>query len=103
MFKAFMGFSNLLLHEWYNSHCDHFDGMPFDEFANEVCSHFLPLNWAGKICDNISKCKMKPSDAFEDYILDMEHLNAQLHGAAHHVSYNAMCMFICGGICPDKQ
>ena len=102
-FKASMGFSNLLLHEWYNSHCNHFDGMPFDKFADEVCGHFLPPNWAGKICDDISECKMKPSDVFEDYVLDMECLNAQLRGAAHHFSDDAMRMFICGSVCPNLK
>ena len=96
-FKASMGFSNLLLRQWYADDEAHLVTLAFDELEDKLRAHFLSPNWAGEIRDRIVGKKMRPTDSFEDFVLELERLNA------HRFTDDALRMFIRANVCLDLR
>ncbi len=76
--KASSGIANEVLRDWYLNDFERFDTMPWVDFLEDVRARFLPAGWASSIHAQSMGKRQGQDQSFDDFVLEVEHLNARL-------------------------
>ncbi len=101
--KACMQIGNELILDWYHADIERFDNMSWEDFTEAIRLRFLPKGWALDIHAEIFGKKQDIMTPFEDYVLDIEKLNARLRGSDLRLTELALRSIITANMCADLR
>lgn len=84
--KASSGIANEVLRDWYLNDYDRFDSMLWVDFVEEVRARFLPAGWSSAIHAQIMNKRQGQDQSFDDFVLEIERLNARLRNTKYRFS-----------------
>lgn len=96
---AMTGVQNLLMRDWYGTDRARLQALTWDAFALEFRDRWLPPNWELKARNSLVRMRQGTSDAFKDWVIKVETLNANLTGTPSHKDAMALRAHIESTMC----
>lgn len=78
------GMQSLLVRNWFQAERDRFKALTWTSFTKEFKDRWLPEHWEQKCRNLVTRSRQSNTEAFKDWIIRIETLNANLVGTTSH-------------------